>query len=84
MQNFINKLTHSIIPGSCYSDEYRCHNGRCISDHSTCNGYNPCGDNSDCSLAAGAIAGIVIGTLIGFSLCIAFVVVCRRRRRHVS
>lgn len=73
----------STVPGDCDSDEYSCRNGRCISDNLVCNGNNPCGDYSDCAyvIAAGVIAGIVVGTVaLVVTVVTVVVIICRRRR----
>ncbi|WAR01948.1 hypothetical protein MAR_008506 [Mya arenaria] len=58
---------------ACPSNGHVCSNGRCIDNNLHCNGYDSCGEGADCSsgLNAGALAGIIIGTL----LCLLFVVV---------
>ncbi|XP_052801220.1 uncharacterized protein LOC128231961 isoform X2 [Mya arenaria] len=68
--------------GYCYSDEHACDNGRCISDKLMCNGYNPCGDYSDCPLAGGVIAGIVVGCFFFCVFATVFIIICRRRRHR--
>ncbi|XP_060562529.1 uncharacterized protein LOC132722112 [Ruditapes philippinarum] len=73
--------------GMCHEDEFSCSNGRCVSSDLVCNGYNPCGDYSDCAseLAAGVIAGIVVGSFV-FVICVMCLILCRvrvvRRRRR--
>ncbi|KAL3857568.1 hypothetical protein ACJMK2_012219 [Sinanodonta woodiana] len=67
--------------GGCDGDEFKCHNSRCIGESNTCNGYNPCGDYSDCPLAGGAIAGIVIASVCSLAAVIVAVIYCRRKRR---
>ncbi|KAL4224154.1 hypothetical protein ACF0H5_017607 [Mactra antiquata] len=67
----------------CNNYEFTCSNDRCIDESLVCNLQNPCGDYSDCDvyLAAGAIAGIVIASVI-FITCVIIVpvLICRRRR----
>ena len=76
------------VTGVCNEDEFSCGNGRCVSDGLVCNGYNPCGDYTDCSsdLAAGAIAGIIIGSIFFFVIVsvLAGVSIRRARRRRLG
>ncbi|XP_046333609.2 membrane frizzled-related protein-like [Haliotis rufescens] len=69
--------------GVCSSDRFLCDNSRCVSSDVTCNGFNDCGDNSDeldgCGLSAAAIAGLAVGSFIGFVIC--FLVITSRVRR---
>ena len=55
---------------------YECDNKRCIHKTITCNDYNSCGDYSDCqtTLEAGAIAGIVVGSVFGLILIVSALV----------
>ena len=73
------------IPGPCDSDEFWCHNGRCIDTSLRCNGYNPCGDKADCRMSVGAIAGIIVGAILGgvvFVFVIVAAIRCRLKRPY--
>ena len=77
---FINFL----IVGHCASWEYSCDNGRCIADEASCTGYKSCGDGNECHLSAGAMAGIVIGSLAGATgivIVIVMIFCCMRKQR---
>ncbi|XP_071087846.1 membrane frizzled-related protein-like [Haliotis cracherodii] len=69
--------------GGCSRDRFLCDNSRCVSSDVTCNGFNDCGDNSDeldgCGLSVAAIAGLVVGSFVGFVIC--FLVITSRVRR---
>lgn len=76
---------------TCENNEFRCTNGFCIDNRLVCNGYNNCGNRDDqvtCDvlvLTAGAIVGIVIGslvTVIAIPFCFIYLI-CRPRRRRM-
>ncbi|VDH94503.1 Hypothetical predicted protein [Mytilus galloprovincialis] len=77
--------------GTCENNEFRCTNGFCIDNRLVCNGYNNCGNRDDqvtCDvlvLTAGAIVGIVIGslvTVIAIPFCFIYLI-CRPRRKQM-
>ncbi|KAK6171183.1 hypothetical protein SNE40_019429 [Patella caerulea] len=77
-------LVTEIHTGVCNNLQFECNNYNCIDQYDlACDGYDNCGDNSDevkgCILQPGAIAGIVIGSLV--FLIFMSIIICRRARQ---